>query len=204
MPDVEVFFRIFMPVFMVAYVLITYTANVAAFMKRYGIDPRVTGPADPVLYLCQMYRDVIMIALFAVVFIYAAAPALYSFLSPIRYLEIPVLRFAGAAAMIAGACVVRLAQHQLGAAWRIGIDRSGDATALVSTGLYGVSRNPIALGMCTTAIGIFLALPNALTFAIALQAGMLFQIRIRLEEEHLMRQHGAAYEAYRQSTPRWI
>ena len=204
MSDVELFFRIFMPAFMVAFVLITYTTNVAAFIRRYGIDPRVTGPSDPVLYVCQICRDVIMIALFATMFVYAGAPGLYEFLVPIRYLEIPVLRFAGAAAMIAGATVMRLAQHQLGAAWRIGIDRSGAATALVTTGLYAVSRNPIALGMCTTAIGIFFALPNAITFAIGTQAVLLFHIRIRIEEEHLTQQHGAAYDAYRKSTPRWI
>ncbi|MBR9988507.1 MAG: isoprenylcysteine carboxylmethyltransferase family protein [Gemmatimonadetes bacterium] len=204
MPDIEIVFRIFMPLFMTVFVLVTYTANVAAFRKRYGIDPRVTGPSDPVLYLCQVYRDVIMIALFAIVFVYAVAPRIYAFLIPIPYLEIPMLRFTGAAAMIAGACVLRLAQHQLGPAWRIGIDRSGTPTDLVTTGLYGVSRNPIALGMCTIAVGIFLALPNVLTFAIASQAVMLFQIRIRIEEEHLGQQHGAAYEAYSQSTPRWI
>lgn len=204
MPDLDLILRVFMPAFMIAYVLITYTTNVAAFKRRHGFDPRVTGPEDPVLYLCQIYRNAIVIGLFVIVSIYAASPALYKWLMPVRFLEIPALRIVGMAAMIAGTFALRLAQYQLGEAWRIGIDRSGTVTALVTTGLYRRSRNPIALSMTMTVTGIFLALPNALTLVVVLQTILLFQVRVRIEEEHLTQLHGAAFEAYLQRTRRWI
>jgi hypothetical protein len=75
---------------------------------------------------------------------------------------------------------------------------------LITGGLYGISRNPIALGMMFSAFGLFLALPNVLTFAIVNLALLLFQVRIRLEEGHLDDLHGEAYLEYRRSTGRWL
>lgn len=196
--------RIFLPVYLAVFLLITYTLNVSAFIRRHGIDPRVTGPSDPVLYLCQRYRDAIVIGIMAIVGVHAVSPTLYAYLVPIAYLEIPVLRIAGVVLMLATLVLVRLGQHQLGSAWRIGIDRSGRPSELVVTGLFSRTRNPIALGLLLQAIGLFLALPNAATFAIAMLTALILQIRVRVEEEHLLQTHDAAYEAYRQRTPRWF
>lgn len=196
--------RIFLPIYIAAYLIITYTLNVAGFMRKYGVDPRVTKPSDPVLYLCQRFRDRIFLTVLAVIGIYALVPSLYPYLVPIPYLDIPALRVIGAVLLVLSLGLVRIAQYHLGASWRIGIDRSGTPTELVVTGLFSRSRNPIALGLFLNATALFLTLPNAVTFAIVAVGLVILQIRIRVEEEHLLRAHGPAYEQYRRATRRWV
>lgn len=200
----ELGLRIFLPVYITAYLLIAYTFNVRGFIRKYGVDPRVTKPSDPVLYLCQRYRDRIFLAVLAVIGVYSLLPSLYDYLVPIGYLEVPWLRLGGALLLVASLALVRMAQHQLGGSWRIGIDRSGAETELVTTGLYRRSRNPIALGMWLNAVGLFMMIPNAVTLAIMTVALVILQVRIRVEEDHLLTRHGAAYEEYARMTRRWV
>jgi protein-S-isoprenylcysteine O-methyltransferase Ste14 len=202
--NLDLALRIFLPVYITVYLLITYTLNVRGFTRRYGLDPRVTGRSDPVLFLCQRYRDGIFLTVLMVIGIYAALPSYYIHIVQIPYMDLPVIRIGGALILTASLGLVRLAQHQLGASWRIGIDRSGAETELVTNGLYRYSRNPIALGMFMNAVGLFLTLPNAVTLAIVPLARVILQIRIRIEEEHLRRKHGPAYEAYARVTRRWV
>jgi protein-S-isoprenylcysteine O-methyltransferase Ste14 len=54
------------------------------------------------------------------------------------------LAWAGVALGVAGIAVIALAQAQMGASWRIGIDAA--PTALVTSGLFAFSRNPIYSG----------------------------------------------------------
>ena len=59
-----------------------------------------------------------------------------------------------------------IAQAQMGASWRVGID-SANRTELVSKGLFTISRNPIFLATRLALLGFFLVAPNAATLAVA-------------------------------------
>ena len=98
---------------------------------------------------------------------------------------------------------IAVAQAQMGHSWRVGIDKE-KSTALVEEGLFKYSRNPIFLGMRFTGLGLFLTIPNALTFATLVMGDVLMQVQVRLEEEHLLIEHGAAYESFKQRVRRWI
>jgi len=58
-----------------------------------------------------------------------------------------------------------IAQYQMSNSWRIGIDEENE-THLVTKGIFSLSRNPVFLGIILANLGIFLVLPNALTFGI--------------------------------------
>ena len=64
-------------------------------------------------------------------------------------------------------------------------------------GVFGLSRNPIFLGMMLTLAGLFLVIPNALTLLTFVTGVVLIQIQVRLEEEILARTHGGEYTEYR-------
>src|SRR5439155_892973 len=66
---------------------------------------------------------------------------------------------AGVVIGLGGAALVFLAQVQMGASWRIGLDPE-ERTDLVTAGLFGVVRNPIYAGMLATIVGIALLVPN--------------------------------------------
>ena len=87
--------------------------------------------------------------------------------------------------------------------WRIGIDEK-NKTDLISNGLFSLSRNPIFLGMIVSTLGIFLIIPDTITFFIAATSYIVIQIQIRLEEDHLSKQHGTIYQEYRRKVKRLL
>lgn len=87
--------------------------------------------------------------------------------------------------------------------WRIGIDYE-NKTKLVTLGLFSMSRNPIYLFLLIGLVGMFLILPNAVTFAILFAAFLVLHITMRLEEDFLQKQHGEAYINYQKSVRRLI
>ena len=115
----------------------------------------------------------------------------------------PIIRAGGWGLLALSLLWVITAQGQMGASWRIGIDKVS-RPALVIRGVFGLSRNPIFLGMRLSLLGLFLVLPNAFTLALLLAGEVLMQVQVRLEEEHLLKEYGAEYESYRQAVRRWI
>jgi protein-S-isoprenylcysteine O-methyltransferase Ste14 len=79
------------------------------------------------------------------------------------------------------------------------------ATALVTTGPFARSRNPIYLGNTLLLAGAGLAFANAwflLAAGIASQA--VIRLAIRREEAHLAASFGAEWRSYARRTPRWL
>ena len=72
------------------------------------------------------------------------------------------------------------------------------------SGLFAVSRNPTFLGMMAVVLGAFLVAPTTVTGIVLAAAWVGFSVQVRMEEEHLHRMHGPAYERYRTVVPRWI
>ena len=99
--------------------------------------------------------------------------------------------------------LIIIAQYQMGQSWRIGIDEA-NKTELKQVGFFGLSRNPIFLGMLVSLLGIFLVLPNIVTAVCMVSSYLLIQIQVRLEEDFLLNQHGTAYSAYKNKVRRWL
>ena len=79
------------------------------------------------------------------------------------------------------------------------------ASALVSTGIYRFTRNPMYLGMALVLVGwaAFLCSPWALLGPVALMA-YLTRYQIIPEERILSEKFGAEYAAYRSRVRRWL
>ena len=79
------------------------------------------------------------------------------------------------------------------------------ATALVTSGPFAWSRNPIYLGNTVAMIGVAFAFANPWFIPAAfVAAAMVVPLAIRREEAHLAAQFGEAWEAYRRRTNRWF
>jgi protein-S-isoprenylcysteine O-methyltransferase Ste14 len=115
-----------------------------------------------------------------------------------------VARALGLALTTAGVAVAGAAFRELHKA-HTPLDVREPTTAVVTTGIYSCTRNPIYLGLMLMYLGIgslrnsgwhwLLALPTAA----ALQAGV-----IAREEAYLERKFGADYVDYRRRVPRWL
>lgn len=77
--------------------------------------------------------------------------------------------------------------------------------ALIDTGLYGRSRNPMYLGMAIAAAGLALLLDSWLGLLLTGAAVAVIQRRvIAREEAYLDRVLGEPYRAYRRRVRRWL
>ncbi|QLP98216.1 MAG: isoprenylcysteine carboxylmethyltransferase family protein [Rhodoblastus sp.] len=111
----------------------------------------------------------------------------------------------------AGWALVALAAAIAGAA-EISFLRAGTATlptspttAIVETGIFRFSRNPMYLAMTLALIGLGVALSQPWFWAAALIAARLVtRFAIEREEAYLTRKFGAAYLAYSARVRRWL
>jgi protein-S-isoprenylcysteine O-methyltransferase Ste14 len=85
------------------------------------------------------------------------------------------------------------------------VDIRKPATAIVTSGVFKLSRNPIYLGMVLLCLGIALAINSLWIFASAAPLALVLQKGvIEREEAYLAQKFGAAYLQYKASVRRWI
>ena len=172
--------------------------------RRSGVNPLVLpSTADAYGYVARGFK-VTIAGIAVVVTSMALWPALQSYFGPWTVLmSKPAFAYVGWALLIATLVWLVIAQAQMGASWRIGIDDK-HRTELVQHGLFTRSRNPIFLAMRVNLLGFFLIFPSAVTAALLVAGEILMQVQVRLEEQHLANLHGAAYDAYRAKVRRWL
>jgi protein-S-isoprenylcysteine O-methyltransferase Ste14 len=110
----------------------------------------------------------------------------------------------GASVLVAGIGLFAVARWTLGRA-RTPIDPMKPSTALVTSGVYGLSRNPLYLGALLMYCGIGIA--GRSIVSLALLPAVLAAIRlivIQREEEYLRRVFGVAYDEYCGRVRRWV
>jgi len=117
----------------------------------------------------------------------------------------PMTRLAWVGALLAviGTIVVIFSQIQMGRAWRIGV-REGDAPLFVRHGLFRFSRNPIFVGMILLGLGIAVSAGVWWGWIALLAFALATHEQVRIEEVHLSKSFGAAYEQFCGDVPRWI
>lgn len=128
---------------------------------------------------------------------------MYHYTAPIHALATDTVRLTGLLVAGLGLLLAAVAQHQMGESWRYGLD-TAQGTKLVTTGFFSHARHPIYFGFFLVGLGLFLAMPSALTAAALAVLGVVLSIQTRLEEDFLLKSHGQAYESYYARTRRWI
>jgi len=196
------FLSIFLPLYFILFIGFAFLWRTWVTYRKTGINPyRLLGNPG-VEQITSRYFRLLPFASLAVVVAYLV-PGWYAFLGPLAWLEHTMLQLLGVALMSAALVVILVAQGQMGESWRIGVDYQ-TPTAFVQRGLFGRSRNPIFLGIVLSVLGMFLALPNALTLLILMLDLSLIQVQIRVEEDFLAREHGEQYTQYCAAVRRWL
>ena len=189
--------------FFLAYLLLTMALPHWRLMRQTGQRAFVVPNDDSAQgYIGKVFRLLFLLALL-VLCTNAFVPAWRPYLLPVFFLEQTWIKWAGLVLLHLSLLFIVFAQYQMSRSWRVGFDEK-QKTELVTGGVFRYSRNPIFLGMLTTMVGLFLALPNALTFAALLLAIVVLQIQVRLEEVYLRKVHGEAYLDYEKRVGRWV
>lgn len=195
--------RYFLPIYLVAYVIAAFFCRSYVVWKKTGINPVVFKGSDSAHDFIGRVFKLLFVLVVAVVLVYSFLPDAYQYLLPMPWLERPWIRSTGVILLIASLAWTVLAQAQMGESWRIGID-DAHKTRLVNTGVFGISRNPIFLGMIVTLFGLFLVIPNAFSLLGVMMGVVVINIQVRLEEEFLRTTHGDEYVSYTRRVRRWI
>jgi protein-S-isoprenylcysteine O-methyltransferase Ste14 len=113
------------------------------------------------------------------------------------------LKIIGSVLIAGGLTVFVLSLISFGSSWRVGIDTQ-NAGALVTTGIFSLTRNPIFLFIDMYFLGSFLIYPNLFfgMFTILAAAGIHRQI---LQEENFLEgKYGKTYLDYKESVGRYL
>ena len=168
--------------------------------RQTGIHPIVLPRDDsPQGWIGRQFRVVLLVSLLLLsLSLWWPMPALWDLHGWQKITE-----GAGWLLLLAACVLMPVAQHHMGQAWRVGFS-GHEHTPLITRGVFSRSRNPVFLALRLAMWAWLLIQPTAWSLALCLLADTLMQIQVRLEEEHLTRQHGAAYALYRQRVRRWI
>ena len=115
----------------------------------------------------------------------------------------PAGRASGAALMFGGIAFLVAAQLNLGASWRIGIER-GSSPGLVTAGFYRFCRNPIFLALLIFLAGYALLLPTLLSLLMLVGAFIGIRQQVLEEEAYLAGTYGDAYREYASRVGRFV
>jgi protein-S-isoprenylcysteine O-methyltransferase Ste14 len=199
----EEFIRWFLPIYLGAFFGIAFVWRSLRVRRMTGINPYVLGKSDNAHdFIGRIFRITILLVAIAVG-LNSISKEIFTSFGLIALPGGATLQWVGIVALCVAIVWVAVAQAQMGRSWRIGIDRD-NPTALVQSGVFAVSRNPIFLGMRVMLLGLFVVIPSALTLLTWILGDVLMQIQVRLEEEFLTGVHGQTYGDYKSKVRRWI
>jgi protein-S-isoprenylcysteine O-methyltransferase Ste14 len=203
----EVYLRAFLPVYVAAYFFGAIVWRTFRVRRSTGVDPLAfRGETDPLrLFMGKLLSAGSVLTSLSIISFaaFGSEHPGYRWTVPIPYLGWVGFKIMGLTLLLASMAWVMVAQAQMGASWRVGIDDRG-RTALVERGLYRISRNPIYVGMGATAAGMFLVMPNALTLVTVVMSWCGLKTQVYLEERFLLDAHGDAFRAYQARVRRWV
>ena len=113
------------------------------------------------------------------------------------------LEYAGMGFVILGTALALAALWTMGRSWRIGIDEQA-REALVTTGVFSISRNPIFVFFDLLAIGMACMSGTVFFLASSLIVVAATHVQILREEKHLRRRFGDEYDRYCRRVRRYL
>ena len=190
----------------VVIVILVFVGRVTYLRLRRNINSVAIGRGKKGLLLAiELVAVIGLFAWMSEVLLYAFHSGFRIFPSPLdsRLLNSLRSKNIGVALITLGLIIFGLAYVSLGDSWRVGFDVKTPG-ALVTNGIFAVSRNPIYVFLDLWFIGIFLINGTLifLIFAVLCVAALHWQIL--QEEEFLAKLYGETYRSYSAKTGRYF
>jgi protein-S-isoprenylcysteine O-methyltransferase Ste14 len=184
-----------------AWLVLAFGARTLVQLRRTG-DSGLRVHAGPVGSPAWWAKAGFLAALLA-----GAAAPLATLIGPLDFVAVldgGWVGWLGTAVALAGIAMTFVAQLAMGDSWRVGVD-PGERTELVTAGVFSVVRNPVFSAMAVTAAGLALLAPNPLALGALAATIISLEVQVRVvEEPHLRRVHGRAYQRYESEVGRFL
>jgi protein-S-isoprenylcysteine O-methyltransferase Ste14 len=165
-------------------------------MRRQGISAFHFGSIDKTDFL---------IPPFALFYFYTVFAAAFHWPIPSRqeFFQSGTVSWLGVFLCLAGLILLFLSLVSFGRSFRVGIDQD-HSDELVTTGIFGVSRNPIYVAFWMILLGQFLVFPNWILLVYLIAVTWLFNRQVLREEEFMRTRYGQPYLDYCRRVRRYL
>jgi protein-S-isoprenylcysteine O-methyltransferase Ste14 len=199
----------FFDYFQVASILIftfILVAKILYLRLSRNVNPiAIGGGKKGIVLAVELVSFAALIAWIAEVLLYAFHAGFRIFPSPLdmQLINSPLAKVIGAGLSSLGLVVFAMAYVSFGDSWRVGFDVKSPG-ALVTTGVFSFTRNPIYLCLDLWFIGTFLINGTLIFLIFALLAVAAMHWQIRQEETFLANLYGQPYRDYCARTARYM
>ena len=190
----------------VGIVLLVFVGRASYLRFRRNINPiAIGGGKKGVLLAVEFVAIIGFVAWMIEVLLSALHSSFRLFPSPLdsQLLNSFPAKIAGVALVTSGLVIFASAYASFGDSWRVGFDVKNPG-ALVTTGTFALSRNPIYVFLELWFIGVFLVNGTLIFLIFALLAVAVLHWQILQEEEFLVRLYGQFYRSYCGKTARYF
>jgi protein-S-isoprenylcysteine O-methyltransferase Ste14 len=164
-----------------------------------GADPHGTHKGYSILARCSSISYFLLIIyLFMYILVIDITHNFYTF----SFLVQDILIISGMVLAINGILLESLGIITLGLNFRIELPK--EDTRLITSGIYRIMRNPIALSVYLFVIGVFLITPNIISLLICIFNIITFNAKVAKEEKFLLERFGYEYEQYAKRVGRYF
>ncbi len=194
--------RVFLALFFAATALF-YFIRIVRLKKQLAHSAVYVGEPGSLHFITHRLFAAFRIAILGVCIVRVPFPAVDAYLGPIGFLNHDPVILAGTALLIVSAFGIVKINLFLKNNWRSGT-RPDDTSALVTTGPFAISQNPMMLFVVLAQIGFFLALPTVFSLVCLLVGVWAVVMQVGVERESLALRFGDDYLRYAEHTPRWL
>ena len=201
----DVVFRVALPLFWLCLV-VGLAGNRRRVRRQLGHDPVVAKPwlkgDTPTGYLERTFAVAALLATVDVA-LNALSPATVADALAIRWLRTSsIVATGGLVLLTLGLAEAAVGIHQMGSAWRVGIDHKTPGP-LVSRGLFARVRHPIYGGMLLATAGLAAVTADLVSIGVAATTWVSLPVQARLEEAFLLARYPEEYPTYASMTGRF-
>jgi protein-S-isoprenylcysteine O-methyltransferase Ste14 len=174
---------------------------IAMMAVRHSTDANPKGHARGHI-AAALFNGLASLLLLVTAIAYALHAQSVDWFGSIVLLDHPLAQRVGVTSLALSGIYLIWGELSLGHSFRVALPES--VQPLVTDGIYGLTRNPLALSVDLLAQGVLLLAPSWLALISLITNVAAYECKIRIEENYLREAHGAVYMAYCQRTGRYL
>ncbi|HLC86233.1 MAG TPA: methyltransferase [Candidatus Nanoarchaeia archaeon] len=192
----QIFLLVFLFVFIVYFVV-----KALVFYKKFNINPMAfVSSNNSYEFFSWMFLVAVLAAYVVVIVMFSLGVNLGMIFDFLDYIYSEI---SGIIILLFGFFVMAVAHFNMGKEWRMGLDKNRNIN-LVTSGLFGISRNPVYVGIIIQAFGVFLIIKSLVSLVLLILLLIAFVLVIYTEERFLEDKFGREYLSYKNKVRRFL